>query len=106
MAKTTLITDDLDGSAGAQPHKISVDGETWTIDLSDKNLKVLYKALSPFTKAATKQAVAKPRSNARKAGPSYDRSAFKTWLIDNGHTVSRGRPKPELMAAYRSAGGK
>ena len=106
MAKTTLITDDLDGSAGAQSHKISIDGDIWTIDLSDKNLKALYKALSPFTKAATKQAASRSRTTPRKTGPNYDRAAFKTWLTDNGYAISRGRPKPELMAAYRSAGGK
>jgi nucleoid-associated protein Lsr2 len=57
MAKqtTVTVTDDLDGSANAKEVTFSLDGESWTIDLSAKNRNALEKALKPYIAKATKQ---------------------------------------------------
>ena len=57
MAKqtTVTVTDDLDGSANAKEVTFSLNGESWTIDLSAKNRNALEKALKPYIAKATRQ---------------------------------------------------
>ena len=43
---TVTVTDDLDGSANAKAVTFSLNGESWTIDLSAKNRAALEKALN------------------------------------------------------------
>jgi hypothetical protein len=56
------ITDDLDGSADAQEVTFSFQGSEYTIDLGEKNLAALEKALKPYIDAATKTTSGSKRS--------------------------------------------
>ncbi len=78
MAKqtTVTVTDDLDGSANAMEVTFSLNGESWTIDLSAKNRNALEKALKPYIAKATKQGRRRPVSASRRS-PSVDPA--KTW---------------------------
>ena len=77
MAKqtTVTVTDDLDGSANAKEVTFSLNGESWTIDLSAKNRNALEKALKPYIAKATKQGRRRPAASSRKTaarGPRRD----------------------------------
>jgi predicted nucleic acid-binding protein len=122
LARTTVITDDLDGSPNAETIRFSVDGTTYAIDLAQKSREKLDKALAPFIEKATKVSSARrspglgsgrsstPKAT-RQARPqaSDDRTARKwaqaTGLKVNGKPVSsRGRLHPEVRAAWVQAG--
>ena len=109
MAKqtTVTVTDDLDGSANAKEVTFSLDGESWTIDLSPKNRKALEKALKPYIAKATKQgrrrAVTASKSTAAR-GPRKDQAAVREWAKSHGHQVSdRGRINATVQEAYDAA---
>ena len=48
MARTIMITDDLDGSPNAEEVRLTWDGVEWAIDLAEGNRKKLEDALRPF----------------------------------------------------------
>jgi hypothetical protein len=114
MAQTTIITDDLHGSANAKTIEFSFDGASYTIDLSKKNRTALEKALRPYIGVATP--VSTPRrksggSTARRArqgrgrrrnsGP--DLAAVRAWASGEGIEVSnRGRVAQDVIDAYTS----
>jgi hypothetical protein len=72
MARTEIITDDLDGSHDAEEVQFGWDGVTWAIDLSADNRKKLEDALRPFLDKAHPARVAQPKAP---AAPSRSRSS-------------------------------
>src|SRR4051812_30056803 len=56
MAKQviTVLTDDLDGGDADRTIEFGFDGTNYTIDLSDKNVGKLRKALDPYLTVAAK----------------------------------------------------
>jgi hypothetical protein len=106
MAKqtTVTVTDDLDGSANAKQVTFSLDGESWTIDLSAKNRKALEKALKPYIAKATKQGRRRSLPASRRTaarGPRNDLAEVRNWANGNGYQVSdRGRISATVQAAY------
>src|SRR3954471_4332613 len=109
MAKqtTVTVTDDLDGSANAKEVTFSLNGESWTIDLSAKNRNALEKALKPYIAKASKQGRRRAASPSRKTagrGPRADLSSVREWAKSNGHSVSdRGRISAAVQQAYDAA---
>jgi hypothetical protein len=104
---TVTVTDDLDGSANAKEVTFSLNGESWTIDLSAKNRSALEKALKPYIAKATKQgrghAAASVKKTARRAART-DVAAVRDWANENGHQVSdRGRISAAVQQAYDAA---
>ena len=109
MAKqtTVTVTDDLDGTANATEVTFSLDGESWTIDLSARNRAALEKALKPYIAKATKQGRRRPAASAKKTGRRVartDLAAVRDWAKRNGHQVSdRGRISAAVQQAYDAA---
>jgi hypothetical protein len=109
MAKqtTVTVTDDLDGSANAKEVTFSLDGESWTIDLSAKNRSALEKALKPYIAKATKQGRRRSVSASKKTAaraPRKDLAKVREWAKSNGHPVSdRGRVSATVQEAYDAA---
>jgi hypothetical protein len=62
MARTMMITDDLDGSPNAEPVQFGWDGVTWEIDLTEDNRKRLEDALKPFLDKAHPANVAQAKT--------------------------------------------
>ena len=62
MARTIIVTDDLDGSSPAEPVQFTYDGVNWEIDLSAKNREKLQKALQPFLDKAHPADMAQPKT--------------------------------------------
>ncbi len=109
MAKhtTVTVTDDLDGSANAKEVTFSLNGQSWSIDLSAKNRSALEKALKPYIAKATKQGRPRPSSSAKKTtrrASRTDLAAVRDWAKSNGHQVSdRGRVSATVQQAYDAA---
>ncbi len=104
MARTiqVILTDDLDGSADAQPVTFAFQGVEYSIDLGDSNFAKLNDALAPFIAKAER--TSRRRKTKASTGPKVDTTAVRVWARDNGHQVSdRGRIPAEIMAAYEAA---
>ena len=104
---TVTVTDDLDGSANAKEVTFSLNGESWTIDLSAKNRAALEKALKPYiAKATNRDAAVQPpqRRGPLVAAARTDVAAVRDWANSNGHQVSdRGRISAAVQQAYDAA---
>src|SRR5512132_1698880 len=62
MARTVVITDDLDGSSPAEEVRLTWDGVEWAIDLSEGNRQKLAEALQPFLDKAHPANVAQAKT--------------------------------------------
>ena len=104
---TVTVTDDLDGSANAKEVTFSLNGESWTIDLSAKNRSALEKALRPYIAKATKQGRRRPAASVKKTvrrAARTDMAAVRDWAKSNGYQVSdRGRISAAVQQAYDAA---
>jgi hypothetical protein len=108
MAKQTItvLTDDLDGGDADRTLEFGFDGVNYTIDLSDKNIGKLRKALDPYLAAATRvgRAGATGRIAPRSTAASRQQNqAIREWAIKNGHEVSeRGRIPVSIVEAFHA----
>lgn len=96
MAKEYIVRDDLDGSTGAETHKLMLDNRTVAIDLAEGNYDTLAELLEPYFKAGQERTAAG-------SGESETTKA-REWLRKNGYSVSmKGRIPDDKMALYRAA---
>ena len=108
---TTLI-DDLDGKAADRTVEFSLDGLSYTIDLSEANAGKLRKALDPFINAGTRIGRGAGRagsgaSTGRTAGSRDENRLIREWAAEHGHQISeRGRIPQSVSSAYRAAHGR
>ena|SRR3712207_3604436 len=121
MAQRTIVqlVSDLSGdemqAGGGRTVEFSVDGTSYSIDLTDKEAAGFDKALAMYIEHATKTGGGS--SNGRKrsgssggrtgSGRSKDELAnIRAWAQANGHQVSeRGRIKQDVLDAYHAANG-
>ena len=109
---TTLI-DDLDGEKADRTVEFSLDGVSYTIDLSEENAGKLRKALDPYINAGTRLGRAtsgripvRGAAPVRSAGSRDENKLIREWAISNGHKISeRGRIPQDVSKAYRAAHG-
>jgi flagellar biosynthesis/type III secretory pathway protein FliH len=99
MARTEVITDDLDGTHDAQPVQFGWDGVTWEIDLAEKNRKRLEEALQPFLEKAHPANVAQARSAQQTIRRTRQTGGAKR-QVEYG-MPHRGRVSPEEAAYVR-----
>jgi hypothetical protein len=109
VARTVIVTDDLDGSSPAEPVQFTYDGVNWEIDLSAKNREKLQKALQPFLDKAHPAQIAQPKSTTptrtRRSGSAKngreDLDAIRQWAQENGYKVGdRGRIAKSIIEEY------
>jgi len=104
---TTLI-DDMDGSEAADTITIGYKGYTYELDLSEKNLAKLEKAVGPFVQAGRRvgggrRATREPLS---KRVPS-DSTTVRAWAQANGVDVpARGRIPNVVREKFEAAQGR
>jgi hypothetical protein len=106
MAKTVsvVVTDDLDGTSDAETVAFSFDGQSYEVDLGEKNIAKLQKSLQPFMDAGRRTARSRAAKPARGSGPRVDRAAVRAWAAGQGLKVSeRGRISAEVMSKYEAA---
>jgi hypothetical protein len=101
---SVVVTDDLDGSAGAETASFSFGGQGYEIDLGPANLARLQEILRPYIDAARRAARPGPARAPRAAAPGIDRAAVRAWAAGQGLQVSeRGRISAEIMSKYQAA---
>ena len=116
MAKSTIthVTDDIDGTADAQPVTFAFQGVAYSIDLGQKNLDKLTKALTPFIEHASRQrgaalSLVAPKSSRTKSktGRGYEISELREWAGKNKLAIpQRGRIPAAVVEQYLAAGGR
>jgi len=106
MAKSVhvVVSDDLDGSEGAETVSFGVDGLSYEIDLSEKNRAKLDKAFAPFLEHGRRVSQRRRPSAARTTGPRIDRASLRNWAKEQGlHVSDRGRISAEIMQKYEAS---
>lgn len=106
MAKTMVVTvtDDIDGSDGAETVSFGFDGESYEIDLGDKNRGKLEKILHPFIEHGRRVARQGATRPSRGRASRQDSSAIRAWAAEQGLAISgRGRISAEVVAKYEAA---
>jgi hypothetical protein len=113
MAKTviTQVTDDLDGSSGAETISFGYRGTTYEIDLGKKNASAFDKIMKPYLDAGRKVAASRggrrassDGGRASRRGSASDLASIREWARANGYDVSdRGRISATVMDAYNAA---
>jgi hypothetical protein len=103
---TTVILDDLDGSADARPVHFGLDTINYEIDLSDTNLEDFDEALHPWVQHARRVPTSGQTvpTSTRAASQDVDLADVRRWARESGYEVStRGRVPMALLDAYRAA---
>ena len=101
---SVIISDDLDGSDGAEAVSFGLDGVTYEIDLGTQNRSKLEKAFAPFIAAGRRPSRQYRRRGTGRSSDSADRSAVRAWAREAGLQVSeRGRISAEVMCQYEAA---
>jgi Lsr2 len=106
MAKTmnVVVTDDIDGSAGAGPVVFGYQNVFYEIDLGPKNKARFADELAPFISAARRASRGTAPRRTRTAADRLDRAAIRTWAHEQGLAISdRGRLSAEIISKYRAA---
>ena len=111
MKKTTVqLLDDLDGTVIENGSGATVafafEGESFEVDLSEKNLAEFRSALKPYADVARRVGYI-PATSRGTSGTKSDRAelqAIREWAAANGIQVSdRGRIAATVRDAYSSA---
>lgn len=113
MGQKTSVAyvDDIDGSeATHNAVQFALDGVTYEIDLSEKNLKRLYENLAEFVAGARRtggrRRAATTSVNGHRPAAAHDAGVVRAWLRENGHTIAdRGRIPAEMVEEYKAAQG-
>ena len=110
VAQKTIVKmyDDLDGSeidAGGKSVSFSLDGTSYEIDLSSKNVEKMRRDFAVYTDKARKVSNRSGRGSAKAAEPApLDTRAVRAWAEEQGMEVSaRGRLSTDLIEQYRAA---
>ncbi len=103
----TKVTDDLDGSEGAEGVEFGLDGVRFAIDLGERNAAVLRSVLAPYIAAAQKvgrQPVIASRKPLTQRSSREQNQAIREWAARNGHELSdRGRIPQAIVEAFNKA---
>jgi hypothetical protein len=102
-----VLVDDLDGTEAVESVLLGWNGQWRRIELSEKNLSALSKAVDRFWEAgrpvAARSCGRRPRG-ARPDGGGRDPKAIRAWAAANGIAVpSRGRIPGEIERQYNDA---
>jgi hypothetical protein len=108
MAKRVQVihTDDIDGSEAAETIAFSLDGITYSIDLSADNAKKLRNAFAPYIAAGERDRSGSSRRSGigRRKTPGTAATDIRAWAAAQGMQVSaRGRVSAEVREAYERA---
>jgi len=97
-----VLIDDLDGGEAVESVRLGWNGEWRQLELSERNLAALSKAIDRYWDAARPVSGAKSRA----ATATRDPKAIRAWATANGVAVpARGRIPRDLEKRYLQAGG-
>ncbi len=111
-----VVTDDLDGTEGAQTVTFGYQGAQYEIDLTEENVAELEEVLSLYLRAgrkvgggaarrsSTRRSSDSSSGNSRASGDKGDVAAVRAWARENGIKVSeRGRIPQRVRDQYQAA---
>lgn len=97
------LIDDIDGTDAAETVNFALDGQTYVIDLSEKNASALRNALAPYVAHAQRENRSRG-SRGRGSRNGSTASDIRAWARAAGYEVpDRGRVSSEIKAAYEAA---
>ena len=101
----TMLVDDLDGSTAEETVSFSLDGKSFTIDLSASHAQQLRECLQPYMDSARKSGrTGGPRVAATPVHDRAELAAAREWLRAHGETVSdKGRIAAVQLDRYYAA---
>jgi hypothetical protein len=95
-----VLVDDLDGAEAVESVRLGWNGQWRQLELSEKNLAALSKAIDRYWDAA-RPVTATRGSRTRTPGNARDPKVIRAWAQANGIAVpSRGRIPREVEAQY------
>ena len=99
-----LTQQPIDDGSG-ESVRFSLDGVSYTIDLTSDHAEEFRSALTPYVNAARKADVAvRAKASTGTRAPKGDLKAIREWANSNGYTVSsRGRIPADVQTAYTAA---
>lgn len=108
MAKRVQVihTDDIDGSEAAETIAFSLDGITYSIDLSEDNALKMRDSFAPYIAAGERDrsAVGRRGGTNRRKSSGTAATDIRAWAASQGMQVSaRGRVSAEVREAYERA---
>lgn len=104
MATKTIRIDDLDGTEAEVTIAFVIQGNRYTIDLSNKNAKKFWEALNPFIKAAKNLDGDKETAIEAEVAAVEQRASIREWARKQGLGVSdRGRIPQSVQDAFKEA---
>lgn len=103
MAKKTVLVCDLCGGVEAHAHRISVDGESFELDLCAQDAAVLEK-MRKAALTTVKDSQASAATQVRFLPPSTDTRTIREWALENGYEVAaKGKIPTDVLMAYQRA---
>lgn len=105
----TKLIDDLDGTEATETVSFALDGESYEIDLSDKNAAALRKALDRYSAVARSGAgrsggTRRTRGKSARTRGDVDPKLVRAWANETGIEISsRGRIPTEVLEHYKAA---
>jgi hypothetical protein len=94
------VLSDVSGEAGASTVTYSVNGQSYSIDLTEVEAKAFHEMLAPYIAVS---AIGKRRGPRLRSTPE-ETAKIRTWAKKNGHTLTpAGRVPSEVRQAYAEA---
>lgn len=104
MATKTYLVDDLDGGEADLTIVFAVEGESYSLDLSNKNVDKFRKALAPYIEAAQKIKESRRSQVDQVAEEVERRQAIREWAERKGYEIStRGKIPQDILEAYNNS---
>lgn len=101
MATRTVLVDDMDGGEAHITIGFSVEGASYSIDLSEANELRFRNALQPYIDAASAREDNRVRVLRTEVSGIEQRQAIRDWARKNGHPVAeRGKIPDSVVEAF------
>lgn len=101
MATKTVLIDDMDGGEATTTIAFVINGDSFSLDLSQENADKFHETLAPFIAAAKKGAETRAKLVDREAAGVEQRTAIREWARKKGLDISdRGRIPQDIIDAF------
>lgn len=101
MATKTVLVDDMDGGHADVTIAFAINGEGYSMDLSNDNADAFYAALNPWLSIATRNGSARDEVVKEYLAGVEQRAAIREWATKRGIAVSkRGRIPQEVTEEF------
>lgn len=102
MAIRTVLVDDMDGGDADVTIAFVINGESYSIDLSQANADRFHKLIGPYIEAASRKTQDRQSAINDELAGVEQRAIIRDWARKNGIEVSsRGRIPQDVIEQYR-----